>query len=104
MDALNVVKLKASSDSVDRFNQRESQFLDQQQPPPQHPHQPLPMSKQVITGKEQNLQFVFRYMNNNNEMVVLPDDNHFTQRIEQELQNNRDSSRNSITKKAKQQN
>ncbi len=43
------------------------------------------MSKQIMTGKEQNLQFVFRYMNNNNEMVVIPDDNHFTQRIEQEL-------------------
>jgi hypothetical protein len=28
IDALNVVKLKASSDSVDRFNQRDSQFLD----------------------------------------------------------------------------
>lgn len=40
-------------------------------------------------------------MNNNNEMVVLPDDNHFTQRIEQELHNIRDSSRNSITKKMK---
>lgn len=99
MDALNVVKLKASSDSVDRFNQqqRESQLIE---PPPQPPQ----LSKQVITGKEQNLQFVFRYMNNNNEMVVLPDDNHFTQRIEQELQNNRDSSRNSITKKTKHHN
>jgi len=70
IDALNVVKLKASSDSVDRFNQRESQLIEPPQPPQ--------LSKQVITGKEQNLQFVFRYMNNNNEMVVLPDDNHFT--------------------------
>ncbi len=72
MDALNVVKLKASSDSVDRFNQqRESQLIEPPLQPPQ-------LSKQVITGKEQNLQFVFRYMNNNNEMVVLPDDNQFT--------------------------
>ncbi len=57
-----------------------------------------------MTGKEQNLQFVFRYMNNNNEMVVIPDDNHFTQRIEQELQGVRDSSRNSVNKKIKQHN
>ena len=35
-------------------------------------------SKHTVQGKDRgngnNLKFVFRYMNNNNEMVILPDD------------------------------